>query len=220
MFETDRLEAETSLAQMKRCQFVRDHRKCFAFLEGSMNCTLCLAGTFSNESSVYEGYSVGSSTCSVCPFGWTSFEGSSQCGHCDSWHFGPKCTPCSCARNRGTCSDGLLGSGICSCSDGFDGDFCEHEIECVFILPFRTSVCFITLLFRCGHFSVKSLFCLTAQNREIWLASAEQNRHDLPVATKSGGGDSSCQWRQMFKWCHARGDSYCNGDRGDRGDSW
>ncbi|KAG9490521.1 hypothetical protein GDO78_006061 [Eleutherodactylus coqui] len=53
---------------------------------------------------------------------------------CCRGYWGPDCMECpggasSPCRNRGTCSDGLEGDGVCSCQEGFGGTACEKCAE-------------------------------------------------------------------------------------------
>lgn len=58
---------------------------------------------------------------------------SGQCTSCVPGAFGPNCTPCpggvggSACSGRGVCSDGISGSGTCSCQPGFTGPACQYS---------------------------------------------------------------------------------------------
>ena len=63
--------------------------------------------------------------CQACVPGWTG----AACDQCLPGFFGPDCSPCpggtlACG-GRGTCDDGMTGSGACTCYAHFTGDACQ-----------------------------------------------------------------------------------------------
>ena len=65
--------------------------------------------------------------CDECAPGFKNYP---HCDECLDGFYGPSCEVCPgedepCGEH-GDCDDGITGSGLCRCDDGFDGDLCDH----------------------------------------------------------------------------------------------
>ena len=75
----------------------------------STTCTSCPSGQVLNTLT---------DTCdATCPTGFTSVN--SVCNQCLSGYYGSSCTACSCGLSGGSCSDGITGTGYCTCATGY-----------------------------------------------------------------------------------------------------
>lgn len=74
------------------------------------------------EPSIVQTGDSGTRSVDTSPTGATAADTGMGCP-ADTW--GPDCTPCACA--NGTCDDGIEGTGVCTCEEGWLGPACDFD---------------------------------------------------------------------------------------------